>query len=259
MTERTWRRQVVHVEHRHAREAPHQVRNGLRIARSDRCAAVIHVPCEPSSRPGANIRKKFGWKLSHFTLRTLEIFAELRLAGDVELQFVAELELELFHVLGGHRNQRLRRRLRAEPLTFLDDVVVAEHFRPGDVLVSLGELTPAAGRERDVCDGLAVDMRHASANHRPRSRMLSAAFFEESGESLVLVRRYVDEEEVRRVRRKAAPPVVQQVVADDGEQQQHHDAERKGRELHHALGATPAQVGDAVAPRDSHSAAQAGS
>ena len=40
--------------------------------RASMCTAVMYVPCVPSSRPGAKIRKKFGWKLSHFTLRTLD-------------------------------------------------------------------------------------------------------------------------------------------------------------------------------------------
>ena len=43
--------------------------------RASMCTAVMYVPCVPSSRPGAKIRKKLGWKLSHFTLRTLETAA----------------------------------------------------------------------------------------------------------------------------------------------------------------------------------------
>ena len=65
-------------------------------------------------------------------------------AGDVELEFVAELEIHLFHVFGRHRDQRLAEIRAREPLSGGDHVVVAEHFRPGDVLIAIGELTSAA-------------------------------------------------------------------------------------------------------------------
>ena len=210
--------------------------------------------------PGANIRKKFGWKLSHFTLRTLEIVRRLRVSpamSNCSASPSLRLSSSMYSV--DTDTSGLPASSRREPLAGGDLVVAAELFRPGDVLVAIGELAAAWRRELDVVDRLAVDVRHARTDHRPRARMLRAALFEELRELLVLVRRDVDEEEVRRVRRQAAPPVVQQVVAHHREQQQHHDAERERRELHHAFGAPPAEIGDAVTPGHADTAAKAGS
>ena len=51
--------------------------------------------------------KKFGWKLSHFTLRKLAIVDFERLARDVEREPVAELDAQRLLELGGDRNERL--------------------------------------------------------------------------------------------------------------------------------------------------------
>ncbi len=99
-------------------------------------AAVIHVPCEPSSRPGANIRKKFGWKLSHFTLRTLEIFAERVSPATSNCSSSPILSFSSSMYSRRHRDQRLAELLRREPVPVRDLVVAAELFGPGDVLVA---------------------------------------------------------------------------------------------------------------------------
>ena len=52
-------------------------------------------------------------------------------------------------------------------------------------------------------------------------------------------------------------PVAVQIVTQDPQQQQHHDAGAEGHQLHDALGAAPAQVGDPEAPGDADPAAQA--
>ena len=47
-----------------------------------------------------------------------------------------------------------------------------------------------------------------------------------------------------------------QVLAQDRQQQQHHDAAAEGDELHNALGAASAEIGNSVAPCDADAAAQ---
>ena len=51
--------------------------------------------------------KKLGRKLSHFTFRKLATRGVDALAGDIELQPVAELQIQRFLELAGQRYQRL--------------------------------------------------------------------------------------------------------------------------------------------------------
>ena len=60
--------------------------------------------------------------------------------------------------------------------------------------------TATGRRELDVVDRLAIDVRHARANHGPHAHVFGAALLEELRELLVLVGGNVDEEEVGRIR-----------------------------------------------------------
>jgi hypothetical protein len=66
----------------------------------------------------------------------------------------------------------------------------------------------------------------------------------------------VDHEVVGRIGRQAALPVAQQVVTHQREQQQHHEAEAEGHDLHDAVAAAAGDVHEAIAPGDTHAAAQ---
>ena len=228
--------------------------------RASMCTAVMYVPWVPSSRPGAKIRKKFGWKLSHFTLRTLDTRAVCVSPAMSNCSESPSLRLSSSWYSVETDTSGLP---ASSAVNHLPAVISLSRFElagPGDVLVAVRESAAARRRELDVFHRLAVDVRHARADHGPHAhvarrrapRRNCANCWCWSGGN-------VDEEEVRRVRRQAAPPVVQQVVAHHREQQQHHDAERECRELHHAFGAAPPEIRDAVAPGHADAAAQPGS
>ena len=248
--------QVVHVEHRNAREAPHEIGDGLGILglqvrrRHPRALRAL----EQTRREHQEEVRLEAVPLHLAHARDL---GGARLAGDVELQLVAELELQLFHVFGRHRNQRLAEILAREPVSRGDLVVVAEHFRPGDVLVASGELRPRGVANLMSSIGLplmcvmrARTIGSARARCAPRSSRNAVNCWCSSGGMLMKKKFGVS---AGRLRRQS----FEQIVAHHREQQQHHDAVRERRELHHALGAPAAEVGDAVAPGHADAAAKA--
>ncbi len=108
-----------------------------------------------------------------------------------------------------------------------------------------------------LLDRLAVDGRHARADHREEPRRRQPVVLDEAREVARLGVGDVDHEVVRRVRRQARAPGLEQVAADDREEQQHHEPEPERDHLHDALAPAPREVRDAIAPGDADRAAQA--
>ena len=177
------------------------------------------------------------------------------LAGDVEGELVADLDAERLLELGRQRDERLAGVGGRPPAPGDEAIVGAELGLPGQVLLAGREVLLAASAAR-VLDRAAVDEREPAANHRQHPGGARALSLEEVHEVPARRGGNVDEEIVGQVRRQRALPVPVQVTAQDAQQQQHHDAGAEGDQLHDALGAAAAQIGDAEAPGDADAAAQ---
>ena len=247
--------ELVDVEDRHAREAVRELRK--RAGRPGREIRARQVGAGGTlQHPGGEHDEEVRLKGVPLHLANARHPRLERLARDVEGQPIPDLDAERFLEFGGERHQGLPEVLRGPPAAGDDAVVGPELGRPGEVLLAGGEALLAAVPRAQRLDGATVDGGQSSADHRQYARGAGALRLEEAHEVLAHRGRDVDEEVIRKIRRQGALPVAVQIVAQDRQQQQRHDAGAEGHQLHHALGAPPAQVRDAKAPRDSDPAAQ---